>query len=93
MRVVGLQKIDGSWADAAAVIALSGVSDAVFAAVQAEAASAFPTALAVAVLRRRCAGRESAWRLVERKALAWLTGELGSGDAAEALIARLAALL
>jgi hypothetical protein len=93
MRVVGLQNLDGSWSDAAAVVALSGASAATLAVVQADSGSAFATALAVAILRRRCADRESAWRLVERKALEWLIGELGGAEAAEALIARVIAVL
>jgi hypothetical protein len=81
MRIVGLQDIDGAW---------SGTSASVFTAVRADSEPAFAAAPAVAILRNRCAMRESARRLVERKALARLRGELGS---AEALIARPIALL
>jgi hypothetical protein len=93
MRIVGFQNIDGSWSDAGTLVTLSHANAATFAAVQADSGTAFATALAVAILRRQCAERESAWRLVERKALVWLTAKLGGAEAAEALIARVIALL
>jgi hypothetical protein len=93
MHIVGLQNIDGSWSDVDAVVALSGVSAAAFSTVRADSEAVFATALAVAVLRRKCADRQSAWRLVERKAVAWLSVKLGGLEAAEVLITRVVAVL
>jgi hypothetical protein len=93
MRIVEMQNMDGSWSAAGEIVALSRARPAAFDAVRADSGKAFATALALAILRRQCAGRASAWRLIERKALGWLKAELGSAEAAEALIARVIAIL
>jgi hypothetical protein len=93
MRIVELQNISGSWPDADAVILLSGRTPVAFDSVRAQCGDAFATVLVVALLRHRCAERETSWRVAEQKALAWLRNEFGNAGAVEALIAQAIALL
>jgi hypothetical protein len=93
MRIVALQNLDGSWSDVEGVVLLSGKSPNEFETLRSELGAAFATVLAVAMLRHRCAARQSAWSLVVQKALSWLTRELGDADSAELQVNRVIAIL
>jgi hypothetical protein len=93
MRIVGLQNLDGSWSDVDALVLLTGKSLDDFHQLRSEVGAAFATVLGVAVLRHFCSERQSAWSLVEQKALSWLAPKLGGIASAEALIAGVIAIL
>jgi hypothetical protein len=98
--LVALQRADGSWDLTVALAAVLGYDEAHLAslvgeagAVGAEARAAWATALALAWLERHAADRKDQWRLLARKARAWLdrvpAAAPGGGswlDAAEAFV-------
>jgi hypothetical protein len=91
LRLVVLQSIDGSWSDAEAVKSVAGVTVDPPAELTLNL-SAFATALAIAILRKRFADLKSQWQLIERKALRWLSGQIGDDGATKAIDLLLAAL-
>jgi hypothetical protein len=93
MKIVALQNLDGSWSDVEAVVLLSGKSPNEFDTLRSALGAAFATVLAVAILRQKCAARQSAWSLVVQKALTWLENELGNAASAELQITRVIAIL
>jgi hypothetical protein len=93
MRIVELQTLEGAWSDEEAIVNLSGKGVALFGPLKNESGAAFATVLAVALLRHRCAERQSSWRLLERKALAFLARTLGDPSLVERLISKAITLL
>jgi hypothetical protein len=73
-ELVALQGIDGAWPDVDAVVAAAGKAIPPFAELARikQAAAAFATILALALLRKRYSGERDVWRMIERKGLNWL---------------------
>jgi hypothetical protein len=90
--VTSLQRLDGSWDNPAALIALAKVDVAAPASLdgKSEAKAIFATAVAVAILRTRFAQRRASWTMIERKALEWLAERI---EDPEQLIAEIVTLL
>jgi hypothetical protein len=90
LELIALQTVDGYWASAEQLQTAAGLhvdcpSDL------AGIPSVFATVLAIAILRTRFLDRKSQWRMIERKALRWLAGQLDNASA-EAAIDQLALL-
>jgi hypothetical protein len=94
MRIIGMQQLDGSWADVARLLEVAGTQILLFSELagldKKQRERAFATILAVALLRKRCSWRQSSWAMIERKALEWL-GRIGVD--VDLLIGRAVALL
>jgi hypothetical protein len=84
MEIAGLQELDGSWSDAAAL----GVAKARW---PEFTENVFATICALALLRVKENGRHAAWALIEQKALTWLAQQGISNI--DGLIARMIAEL
>jgi hypothetical protein len=75
-RVTSLQSLDGSWQDVQALFNFVERRIDPFPALpgDAEGNAIFATIVALAVLRVKFQHRAAAWRMIERKALTWLSG-------------------
>jgi hypothetical protein len=74
--VTALQEIDGSWGNADELFELAKCRIAEFSALAGakEANAIFATIVGVAILRARFQDKAPAWRMIEGKALKWLSG-------------------
>jgi hypothetical protein len=86
LAAIALQRLGGAWGDAEGLQAVCGVR--VECPGELAGNSAFATALAVALLRKRFADRRSKWTMIKRKALRWLAQQV-----ADNVVARLVDLL
>jgi hypothetical protein len=86
---LSLQAFDGSWKDPQALLTAAAVRVECPSELAGQPA-VFATALAIALLRKRFQANESQWRMIERKALMWLSAR---GSDPEAIVAALIALL
>jgi hypothetical protein len=77
VRIVQLQQINGSWKDCAALARLCEIDVKVPEKYESrkDGTLLFATSFALALLRTKCRADKTAWKLVEKKALAWIGGE------------------
>jgi hypothetical protein len=74
--VTSLQKIDGSWQDAQALLKMFRCAIEIFPSLVSpeDGDEIFATIIGVAILRAEFQDKAVAWRMIEAKALKWLTG-------------------
>jgi hypothetical protein len=80
LRLISLQNVNGSWSDAEQLKSAAGVVIDLPSEVT-QNQSVLATALAIAILRKRFMEQRIQWQMIERKALRWLSGEIGDAAA------------
>jgi hypothetical protein len=89
LALVSLQSFEGFWSDVENISRVPGMNINRPSDLKGQPAC-LATAIAIALLRKKFGDLRSQWRMIERKGLGWLSGQV---EDAEALISRVLSLL